>query len=397
MKTVAEAEQIINAQTGDFGTETLPFRESIGRILAEDILADRDLPPYDRVTMDGIAIRLAEYETGVSTFRIEGTQAAGDTPIDIDGEGNCIEIMTGAAMPASFDTVVRYEDVEISNGSATILQPVPKGKHNVHYRGTDKRAGEILVNKGAIIAPAVAGIAASVGKSELLVKKLPRISIVSTGDELVDVAHTPGEWQIRRSNSYMLEAFLRKVGINPILCHVRDNPDEIRNMLEEQLSKTDVLILSGGISMGKFDHLPKILESVGVECLFHKVSQRPGKPFWFGRKKDGPVVFAFPGNPVSACLCMVRYCLPWLHKSLGGNLIPEYAVLAADIEFKPSLTLFQQVRLHQETDTILWATPNTGNGSGDFANLADSDAFIELPAEKEKFSRGEAYRIWQLN
>ncbi len=397
MISVTETEQKILGVYRDFGTESLSFRETLGRILAEDICADRDLPPYDRVTMDGIAIRYSEYASGMRSFRVAGIQAAGEKPLNIEEPGTCIEIMTGAAMPAAFDTVVRYEDIRIENGMVTIHYPEIKQKHNVHYRGSDKQKGCIVVQAGALITPAIIGIAASVGKSELMVKKMPRVAILSTGDELVDVKDTPNEWQIRRSNTYVLEGFLRKFGIRPDLFHITDQPEVIKAQLEKCLAAYDILLLSGGISMGKFDHLPEVLTSLGVDCLVHKVNQRPGKPFWFGAKVNGSVVFAFPGNPVSATLCMVRYGVPWLQKCLGHKSQSDFAVLDGEITFKPNMTWFQQVRLHYDASGVLTATPNTGNGSGDFSNLAESDAFMELPAEKEKFSRGVAYRIWRLN
>lgn len=398
MTTVEEAEQLILARVGDYGNEIVPFEQALGRALAEHIKADRDLPPFNRVTMDGIAISYEAFAQGVRTFKIKATQAAGDSPIAINEPGECIEIMTGAVLPDSVDTVMRYEDLEIIDGKASIqINNVTKGQ-NIHIKGKDKKQGEIILNPGRLITPAVISLLASVGESEVRVKRLPRVIIISSGDELVDVNTKPSPYQIRRSNNYTIEAVLKRLGLSAGMLHIPDDPEITKSTIAQCLYNYDVILLSGGISMGKFDYIPQALADLDVVKVFHKVKQRPGKPFWFGKHDDGAVVFAFPGNPVATFMCLHRYFIPWLQQSLGLHCTPSaYAILNNDLEFIPELKYFLQVKLQSDEQGRLLAKPVEGNGSGDFANLADTDAFMELPANKTSFKKGEVYRIWPFN
>ncbi|MFD0749079.1 molybdopterin molybdotransferase MoeA [Mucilaginibacter calamicampi] len=398
MVTVEQAEELILNNAGDYGAEIILFNESLGRVLAETIKADRDLPPFNRVSMDGIAIKFADFEQGIKTFKIIGIQAAGDAPVNATQPGECVEIMTGAALPGAVDTVIRYEDLEISDGKATLqIGDIKKGQ-NIHFRGADRREGDIVLTPGRVITPAVISMVASVGETELRVKRKPRVVIVSSGDELVDVAAKPSPYQIRRSNNYMVKAVLAGLGIDAAMVHIPDEPEAIKSTLQQCLVNFDVLLLSGGISMGKFDYIPQVLKDLQFEQIFHKVQQRPGKPFWFGKHENGVVVFAFPGNPVATFMCTQRYFIPWLNKTLGAESKPAvYAALNEDIAFEPALQYFLQVKLSFGDDGRLFATPVEGNGSGDFANLADTDAFMELPLNKNEFKKGEVYRVWMFN
>ena len=394
MITVEEAERIILAQLKDHGNETVPFELALGRVLAEDLKADRDLPPYNRVTMDGIAIAYKAIVQGINTFKIKATQAAGEQPVDIDHADECIEIMTGAALPATLDTVIRYEDLEIKDRRATLLITDIKQGLNIHQKGKDKKQGDVVATANQYVTPAIVSLAASVGKTHLLVKKWPKVMIVSSGDELVDVADTPSGYQIRRSNNYTIKAVLTQHGLDADTLHIPDDPEITKQQLQNCLNNYDVILLSGGISMGKFDYIPQALEDLQVKKLFHRVKQRPGKPFWFGRHNNGTLVFAFPGNPVATFMCLHRYFLLWLDAMLG---LPEkasvYAQLASDFIFTPPLKYFLQVKLNFTEQGVLSAQPIEGNGSGDFANLADTDAFMELPLERNEFKAGEVFRI----
>ena len=398
MITVEEAEKLILANAGDFGAEIIPFERSLGRVLAENIKADRDLPPFNRVSMDGIAISYRAIENGITTFLIKAIQAAGDIPVDINTPYECIEIMTGAALPESTDTVIRYEDLEIKEGKAALLTNKIKKGQNLHRKGADKKQGALILTSGQLITPAVISLAASVGEAELRVKRNPKVVILSSGDELVEVAATPSPYQIRRSNSYMVKAVLTQQGLDADILHIPDDPEIIKERIAQCLQTYDVLLLSGGISMGKFDHIPQALKELEVKQVFHKVQQRPGKPFWFGKLDNGVTVFAFPGNPVATFMCMQRYFIPWLNASLG--ILPKqpvYAVLDTDFTFLPPLQYFLQVKLSFNNQGQLLAAPVEGNGSGDFANLADTDAFMELPLDKDEFKKGEVYKVWVFN
>jgi molybdopterin molybdotransferase len=397
MITVEEAEKIINAQAADYGAEIVPFELALGRILAEDIKADRDLPPFNRVTMDGIAVKYEAIENGISTFRIKGTQAAGDEPLTIEEHNECVEIMTGAILPPSADTVIRYEDLELRAGLATLVIDDIKRDQNIHYKGSDKKQNEVLAASGQLITPALISLMASVGEAEVRVKRLPRVVVISSGNELVKVHETPSASQIRQSNGYTIKAVLKQYSLDADLLHIPDEPAVIKKQLKNCLQNYDVLLLSGGVSMGKFDHIPKALKELEVDQLFHKVQQRPGKPFWFGKHPGGAFVFAFPGNPVATFMCVYRYFLPWLNITLRQNENkPLYAVLNNRYYFQPQLKCFLQVGLHYNEHCQLMATPLEGNGSGDFANLADADAFMELPLERNEFKKGEVFRVWQF-
>jgi len=395
MIRVEEAEKIIGSQVKDFGIESVPFETSQGRVLAEDLIADRDLPPFNRATLDGIAINYESFEKGIRSFHVMATQAAGDIPHDINNPGECIEIMTGAALPATTDTVIGYEDLHIQNGIAAIrTETINKGK-GIHAKGKDRKKNEIVATASQLITPVLINMAASLGKTNLLVKKLPEVVVISSGDELVEVDETPSPYQVRRSNSYMVKSALMQYNLCADMLHIPDDLEITKQKIRDCLQSHDVIILSGGISMGKFDYIPQALQELSVNKLFHKVQQRPGKPFWFGTHANGVLVFALPGNPVSTFMCLHRYVLPWLKASIG--LPPGesgYATLDRDVSFTPSLQYFLQVKLHINKKGNLMATPVDGNGSGDFANLLDTDAFMELPLEQNNFAQGEVFRIW---
>ncbi|OPC20231.1 molybdopterin molybdenumtransferase MoeA [Elizabethkingia bruuniana] len=397
MISVQQAEEIVLSQYQDYGKESISYDLVIGRVLAEDILADRDLPPFDRPTVDGIAIRFTSYEEGFRSFNIKAIQSAGETSVAIDSEDQCIEIMTGAALDSTVDTVIRYEDITVDNGIATININIKKGQ-NIHLKGKDKKAGEILVKANQVITPAIIGIAASVGKTSLWVKKLPKIAIISTGDEMISPELTPTSFQLRRSNGVTISSVLEKYKIKADLIHLSDDYEEIKKELSNYIDIYDILLMSGGVSMGKFDYLPQVCEELGIKKLFHKIKQRPGKPFWFGKSQNQKLVFAFPGNPVSVFMCLHRYFIPWLERSLEiPQSSPLYAILENDIEFPFSLQYFAQTKLQINKQGQLIANIVDTNGSGDFSHLAETNAFVELPLEQNTFRKGEVYKVWQYS
>ncbi len=391
MITVQEATEIILQHGYLPKVEKIKLEHSVGRILAEDILADRDFPPFDRVMMDGVALSFAFFSPE-NHLTIEGVQAAGSPPLILKEKNNCIEIMTGAVLPQNTDSVVRYEDFEKIDQKIKInISDIKKGQ-NIHFQGTDRKQGDIIIKKSNIISPAEIGVMATVGKKEINVLSLPKIAIFSTGDELVNVKETPLPHQIRKSNIHVLESILQKEKIKTTSIHIKDNKEEIRSGLSKALLNNDVLILSGGVSKGKYDYIPEILEELGVEKLFHRVKQRPGKPFWFGKSKEGKIVFALPGNPVSTFMCTNRYFLPWLRNSMGlPSIHSPYAILTEDFYFDKDLQYFLQVKISHNKKGQLLATPKIGQGSGDLANLVNADGFLELPQEQQQFKKGECY------
>ncbi len=395
---VAEAVGIIDGVRLEVETEKLDISDSVGMILREPITLDRDLPPFDRVMMDGIAIQYDKWEQGQSVFPVEGLQKAGGSKQVMDGSGHCMEVMTGAILPENTDTVIRYEDIEIrqeEKETLAVLQKGPKAKgQNIHPKGTNRKKGERVIDQGTILSPAEIGVAATVGKTSLNVSKVPEVAVVSTGDELVPISQRPLPHQIRRSNAYTVSAALRELHIEAELFHLNDDRSEIAPKLDEILRQFDLVILSGGVSKGKLDYIPELLEQKGVEKLFHKVRQRPGKPFWFG-KSDEAVVFALPGNPVSTFSCCYRYVMPWLKKQLGIRKRDKLmAQLTANYSFEKKLTYFLQVKVNINDDGIIKATPVKGKGSSDLANLCRGDGFVELPEDRDHFKAGESYPLF---
>ena len=395
MVSVEEAEQIILLEVRDYGVEAVPLEQAFGRVLAEDIVADRDIPACNKATMDGIAIMYAAFDKGLRSFNIKGIIAAGNTPVVTDADNECVEMMTGAPVPDTLDTVIRYEDVEIVNGIATVNDAPIRYGQNIHRRGRDKQKGDLVAVANKYIDATIISIAASAGKETLMVRKPPTVVIIITGDELIPIGEQPTAYQLRASNNYMIKAALEQYGVVCTMMHIPDEPDATKNRLRDCMALYDVILLTGGVSMGKFDYVPKVLEESGITKQFHKVMQKPGKPFWFGTYANGPRVFAFPGNPVSTFLCLNRYFLPWLNKCMTGTEEKKkYAVLDSDVTFTAALQYFMQVYVATNEDGQLIARPTEGKGSGDFSNLADSNAFMELPAEKSIFKKGEVYRIW---
>lgn len=389
MISVEEADRLLNARLYQSDREVVPLSSAMGRYLADDVCADRDFPPFDRVAMDGIAIRHADYLSSGFTFEVIGARYAGQPMLSM-GEGQvCVEVMTGVMLPADADTVVRYEDFDLKDGKALIRTEIRKGQ-NIHFQGSDARAGDVVLKSGTCLSAADIPVLASVGAAAVPVKSLPRVAVVSTGDELVAAEEIPAPHQIRSSNRHAIAAGLSTLGIVCTLVHLRDDQEDRHRRLEELLESNDIVVLTGGVSKGKADWVPEALAQAGVRKIFHQVSQRPGKPFWYGFG-DNVFVFAFPGNPVSTFLCLYRYLLPWLKSSFGENTVRrDEAVLAEDFTFQPGLTLFLQVRVQLKNGT-LYAQPVPGGGSGDFINLTKVDGFLELPADSTHFKAGTAY------
>jgi molybdopterin molybdotransferase len=390
MISVQQATTILLSHLYKPGIIKLALNNSVNKILAEHIYADRDFPPFDRVTMDGVAIHFESWKKGQRKFSIETVQAAGEARKKLQHQANAIEVMTGAMLPAGTDTVIRYEDIKIEGSEVIIEAGQIMAWQSVHRQGQDAKAGEILLVPGMVLSPAEIALLASVGKTKVDVFTYPKTAIVSSGDELVGVSASPLPHQIRRSNTYAIEAAMHTLHWEGKQFHMPDEKQTLKKNLEEILQEYDAIILSGGVSQGKFDFVPAVMEEIGVQKIFHQVSQRPGKPFWFGVSRDGKAVFALPGNPVSTFMCFYRYIRPWLLKSLGVEIRLEEAILAKDFSFPPKLTYFLQVTVKNEGGRRM-AYPDAGGGSGDFTNLKKIDGFLELPAERTEFKAGEVF------
>jgi len=399
MLTPADAEKVIFANLTPFRREDCPLASAHGRVLRTDLCADRDLPPFDRVTMDGYALRRATLAAGGKIFRVEAVQAAGMRPFQLGVAADaCIEIMTGAVLPEGADCVVPYEEttrdgaiVTVSAAAATFT-----AGHAIHRRGSDHRAGKIIVPAGTRLTGREIAVAAACGYATLSVSQVPKIAVIATGDELVEVETPVAAHQIRRSNDYALRAALGLAGYPQVeRFHLRDVRHEIEHQLWHIVAEFDAVLITGGVSKGKFDFLPSELDQQGVKKIFHGVAQRPGKPFWFGVSGRGTPVFALPGNPVSSYTCLHRYVLPALAHASGATPVPPRTVaLATPVVFKPNLAYFLPVKLSSGPRAELLGTPDPSNTSGDFAGLVGTDGFVELPAGQTDFPAGTLAPFW---
>ena len=359
------------------------------------IKAERDQPPFDRVMMDGIAISWKDYTQGQIKFPIQAMQAAGDKKLALKS-GNCIEIMTGASLPKGSDAIVPIEKLSIIDEIAQINDQYKLQKNQfIHPRASDHSKDKQLLKPGKRISAFDIAIIASCGKREVVVSKDPIIRVISTGNELIEPGKPIKPHEIRMSNGPAIMSLLKSHNYKKIKHdHIVDDISKLEERLSIHLKESNVLILSGGVSMGKADYIPQVLRNLGVKVIFHKVSQSPGKPLWFGKGPEGQLIFALPGNPVSALICCRQYVLKSLLCASGSlKSIPEYAKLTSKVYFKPSLTLFKPVRLKSGINGQNYAIPIKTNTSGDFSSLSGTDGYIELPRDKTYFPKGSIARL----
>ena len=374
--------------------ETVRLENAMGRILGNDIFADMDQPPFHRVAMDGVAIHSSLLKETTS-FKILDCISAGSVAPDLPSGPVCFEIMTGAMLPAGADMVIRYEDLSIKDGIASLTISPENLKANFHPRGSDYPKGHKVLSQGTKIKSTTIALLASVGQSQVPVLTLPKISIISTGDELVDIDETPSPSQIRWSNGICLKQELFSWGQTEVtLIKLKDNEEKLQQVITKELEKSDLLLLTGGVSAGKFDFVPGILKKCSVNEVFHKISQRPGKPLWFGETDSNKLVFGLPGNPVSCLVNLRKFVIPLIELSISGRapVVPR-ASLTAEVSFNKNMTYYCAVKVHQE-GTELMATPIAGNGSGDFFQLQDSDGFMELRSSEGPFKKGHVSEVY---
>ncbi len=395
MLTTAAALDAILEAMPLFDTESVPMDKAIGCALRQTVVAERDQPPFDRVTMDGIAIAFTDYAKGIREFPVQATQAAGDARLTLEA-GKCIEIMTGATLPDGADCIVPVERITTVNGVALIETGYEaKEGQFVHARGSDHVQGAELLTSGKRISALDIAVIASAGLTAVDVSRSPIIRVISTGNELVPAGEAIEPHQIRLSNGPAVIAMLSRHGY--VRCehdHLKDEPDVLEGRIKDHLEAADVLVLSGGVSMGRADYVPDVLKKLGVDVMFHKISQRPGKPMWFGMGPEGQAVFALPGNPVSTLVCCRQYVIPALDRASGlADRPPEFASLTEDVSFAPELTCFLPVKLLSSTGGQSLAMPVHTNTSGDFASLSGTDGYVELALEQTKFPAGTTVRL----
>lgn len=358
-----EADALIRSAIAKPGVERVPLARGIGRTLAQPVVADRALPPYERAMMDGIAFPSATSQP----FQLQGLHAAGDPPHAELRPGHAWEIMTGACLPVDCDTVVPYE--HLSEDHCRILSDWQPGQC-IHAAGSDAGQGDVLVDRGVTLGAPEIAIAASVGMAELEVIRHPGVALISSGNEAVAVEDQPMPWQIRRSNGPMLEAILCRAGMPPVSHrHVGDDEGETHDAIDKAMVEADVVILCGGISKGKKDLMRPLLEGKLGPPLLHGVAQKPGKPLavWSGP----PFVFALPGNPVSVLATFSRYVIPALKQWCGMTCEVESQSLPEGV--KPLARMAWLLALDTRGEARLVSN------SGDFVSLAGAVGFLEVP------------------
>ena len=389
--TPSLAEEAIYSRLTCLPIESLPLTQCVGGTLRENVYAERDQPPFDRVAMDGMAVSSEALRRGVTRFRIQGVQAAGTPQLKLRSGEDAIEVMTGAILPQGSDCVVPVEQIQVAGGFASLTGPVNDSPYqNVDRRGSDSRQGTLLLQAGTLLRAPEIAVAASAGMARVRVSNQPAVMVVSTGDELVEPGEPIADYQVRRSNAYAVAATLRARGLGRVGDdHVPDDEYLMRERLSLHLTTHEVVVLSGGVSMGKFDLVPKVLTQLGVQQVFHKIAQRPGRPMWFGIGPQGQAVFGLPGNPVSTLVCLIRYVIPAIAEAMGTQRArPERLALAAPVTFPHALTYFLPVAIEHDDWGRPWANPRRTNGSGDFLGLTGTDGFVELPPGPNTYPKG---------
>lgn len=377
--------------------ESVPLLKSLGRVLAQPIKADRDFPPFPRATRDGYAVRSTDLGTVPARLRVVGQVKAGSSFEQEVKPGETVEIMTGAAVPAGADAVVMVEYTSATGNQAEIQRAVSAGE-NVVAEGAEARAAQELLPAGTRISPAQIALAAAVGKTELMVFRKPEVAILSTGDELVEVGETPGPHQIRNSNTYSLSAQVTAAGGEARrLAIAPDEEQKLAALLDEGL-RADMLLLSGGVSMGKFDLVEQALLSRGAEFRFTGAQIQPGKPVVFGtvtNEQRVVPVFGLPGNPVSVMVTFDLFVRPVLEALCGSQprrLASALARLARDFRTKTGLTRFLPAMLSGGLyDPVVEVVP--WQGSGDLLAAARANCYLVVPPQQDFIAAGEMVSI----
>jgi molybdopterin molybdotransferase len=396
MLTFPDARQLIITQTkahaGSRPTTTLATTDALGHILAQEIRSDREYPPFNRSTRDGYAVASKEATPG-ATLRCVGEIKAGDTVTQPLTAGACMQIMTGAAVPPGADAVVMIEFTHRNNDAVTFDRATQPGQ-NIVPRGSEAHTGDAALSPGIRLGFAELAVAAHVGAATLCCYKKPRVAILSTGNEVVPITETPGPFHIRNSNTVSLAAQIRLAGSESVpLGNALDRVDDLSAKIEHGL-REDVLVLSGGVSMGKYDLVESVLKGMGAEFFFDAIAIRPGKPAVFGRCRN-TLVFGLPGNPVSTMVTFQLFVIPALDILSGSAPRPLpflEATLAEPVNENPNLTHFLPARLdwHSSSPSV---RPIRWQGSGDIAALTQANCFLVVAPEHAQVSTGEKVSV----
>ncbi len=400
--SVSEAQSCILAHLAARHSETIALHDAPGRVLAEDVTANRNHPPYDVSAMDGYALRFADIASATqaspAVLTVVDDIRAGQMPTISIFPGKAARIMTGAPVPPGADTVVRVEDTE-QHGSDVHILALPKPGANIRPLGENLRDGEVVLTAGTEITPGVLAILAMVKKKQVPVYTRPRVAIVSTGDELEGIDEPVDENKIPDANSHALFAQCKALGIKPVLLGIaRDNPIELKAKLAAGL-EYDVLLASGGVSVGHHDFVRPVLDTLGITMHFWRVAMRPGHPLAFGTSADGCAVFGLPGNPVSSMVCFEQFVAPALRKMMGHRTLFRRTItagLAHDVSDRAGRMHFVRATLQRDAKGYLASSTGT-QGSGVLMSMAQAEGFIVVPAACEALKAGDEVVVQLLH
>lgn len=397
MISVDQALQTVLERVGPLGVETVALEDALGRILAEEVRADIDLPPFDRARMDGYAVRSADVATAPVQLRVLGEIAAGAVFDGIVGPGEAVKIFTGAPLPAGADAVQKVEVTESDGQSVTIHEAVKPGQF-ITPKASEVAAGEVIAEPGRAIGPAEMAVLASFGYANVKVGRRPRVAVLSTGSELVEVSARPTAAQIRNSNSYTLASYARRAGaIVEMFGVVRDTPADTREALLRAAAANDVVITSGGVSMGDYDLVKAALNEIGAEIFFDKVVIRPGKPTVFACR-DRTFFFGLPGNPVSTSVTFNVFARPAIRKMQGESaplLETVRAELANPIKDASNRRSYLPARLYIKDGRAVVESLKWG-GSSDLVAFMRADALIIVHEDVHESAAGETVEALRL-
>lgn len=396
--TVTAAQQCVLDSVNLLGTEMVTIDHSLGRVLAQGICANRDLPPYDVSAMDGFALRSIDVENVPVKLKIIEEIKAGDLPRKAVQQGQCARIMTGAPVPIGADAVIRMEDTQELSASSVQICKAAKPGNDIRPQGESMKDGEVVLTTCTEITPGVIGVLATVKATQFAVYRRPRVAILSTGNELEDISAPVDPNKIPNSNSYALMAQVQSLGIEPVLLGIaRDDPAELEQYLQCGL-EYDVLLVSGGTSVGMHDYVRPTIEKLGVQMLFWRVSMKPGHPMAFGVKVNS-FVFCLPGNPVSSMVCFEQFVLPALRRMMGHARVNRRTVearLLHDVKCNHHRTEFVRVTLNREEDGYTASSTGT-QSSGVLLSMAKADGLLVVPANSMGLAAGEQVTIQLLD
>jgi molybdopterin molybdotransferase len=403
MIPVSEAVSIILEQTAPLETERVPIERALGRVLAEDVLADTDLPPFDRAQMDGYAVRSEDLRDAPARLRVVGEAAAGKGWRGSLKAGEAVRIMTGAPLPAGADAVEQVELTrELEDGATVEVERASAAGQFYVPRASEIRAGERVLSAGEDLNAARMAVLASFGYAEVAVRRRPRVAVLATGTELVHVNEKPGEDQIRDSNTYSIAAYAQLAGAQiERLPFAGDDVKLLRDEISDASSRADVIVLSGGVSMGRYDFTKDALRALGAEIFFERVSLRPGKPTVFARlpSERQTLAFGLPGNPVSVSVTFNLFARTAL-RAMQGALTPapveEFAVLSRPARGTAERASYLPAALGTDEHGRLLAEPLKWGGSSDFVAFARATALVIVPAGMKTLDAGAVVRVVRL-